>query len=159
MQFLLATPEYNNVQSNTTKVRVHLRSGVAEILEQHQDLMGKVDNNIVEVETNFENKIEKLWFVLQDAVFIVSNEQKEEAGETGVYIYAKRVQEISKDLTLETITNQYEEKVEAFELEKQQLAEQNIDPLNQSLNAKLFVLKEDVNFLKKVVSVVKEFKL
>ena len=31
--------------------------------------------------------------------------------------------------------------------------------LNQSLNAKLFVLKEDVNFLKKVVSVVKEFKL
>jgi F0F1-type ATP synthase epsilon subunit len=159
MQFLLATPEYNNVQSNTTKVRVHLRSGVAEILEQHQDLMGKVDNNIVEVETNFENKIEKLWFVLQDAVFIVSNEQKEEAGETGVYIYAKRVQEISKDLTLETITKQYEEKVEAFELEKQQLAEQNIDPLNQSLNAKLFVLKEDVNFLKKVVSVVKEFKL
>ena len=121
--------------------------------------MGKVDNNIVEVETNFENKIEKLWFVLQDAVFIVSNEQKEEAGETGVYIYAKRVQEISKDLTLETITKQYEEKVEAFELEKQQLAEQNIDPLNQSLNAKLFVLKEDVNFLKKVVSVVKEFKL
>ena len=159
MQFLLATPEYNNVQSNTTKVRVHLRSGVAEILEQHQDLMGKVDNNIVEVETNFENKIEKLWFVLQDAVFIVSNEQKEEAGETGVYIYAKRVQEISKDLTLETIIKQYEEKVEAFELEKQQLAEQNIDPLNQSLNAKLFVLKEDVNFLKKVVSVVKEFKL
>ena len=142
MQFLLATPEYNNVQSNTTKVRVHLRSGVAEILEQHQDLMGKVDNNIVEIETNFENKIEKLWFVLQDAVFIVSNEQKEEAGETGVYIYAKRVQEISKDLTLETITKQYEEKVEAFELEKQQLAEQNIDPLNQSLNAKLFVLKQ-----------------
>ena len=111
MQFLLATPEYNNVQSNTTKVRVHLRSGVAEILEQHQDLMGKVDNNIVEVETNFENKIEKLWFVLQDAVFIVSNEQKEEAGETGVYIYAKRVQEISKDLTLETILSNMRKKL------------------------------------------------
>ena len=56
MLFLLATPEYNNVQSNTTKVRVHLRSGIAEIFEQHQDLMGKVDNNIVESETNFENK-------------------------------------------------------------------------------------------------------
>ena len=53
MLFLLATPEYNNVQSNTTKVRVHLRSGIAEIFEQHQDLMGKVDNNIVEIETNF----------------------------------------------------------------------------------------------------------
>jgi len=75
MLFLLATPEYNNVQSNTTKVRVHLRSGVAEIFEQHQDLMGKIDNDIVEIETNFENRLEKIWFVLQDAVFIVSNQK------------------------------------------------------------------------------------
>ena len=73
MLFLLATPEYNNVQSNTTKVKVHLRSGVAEILEQHRDLMGKIDNNIVEIETNFENKLEKIWFVLQDAVFSESD--------------------------------------------------------------------------------------
>ena len=98
MLFLLATPEYNNVQSNTTKVRVHLRSGIAEIFEQHQDLMGKVDNNIVEIETNFENKLEKIWFVLQDAVFIVSNQKGNAAASafenegTGVYIYAKRVQ-------------------------------------------------------------------
>ena len=73
MLFLLATPEYNNLQSNTTKVRVHLRNGVAEVFDQHQDLMGKVDNNIIEIETNFENRIEKILFVLQDAVFIVSN--------------------------------------------------------------------------------------
>jgi len=59
MLFLLATPEYNNLQSNTTKVRVHLRNGVAEVFDQHQDLMGKVDNNIIEIETNFENRIEK----------------------------------------------------------------------------------------------------
>ena len=59
MLFLLATPEYNNIQSNTTKVRVHLRNGVAEIFDQHQDLMGKIDNNILEVETNFENKIDR----------------------------------------------------------------------------------------------------
>jgi sRNA-binding regulator protein Hfq len=32
MLFFLATPEYNNLQSNTTKVKVHLRNGVAEIL-------------------------------------------------------------------------------------------------------------------------------
>ena len=59
MLFLLATPEYNNIQSNTTKVRVHLRSGIAEIYELHQDVMGKVENNIVEIETNFENKLKK----------------------------------------------------------------------------------------------------
>ena len=72
MLFLLNTPEYTNVQSNTTKVKVHLKNGVAEILDQHQDLMGRVENNIVEIETNFENKTEKNLFVLQDAVFIVS---------------------------------------------------------------------------------------
>ena len=159
MLFLLATPEYNNVQSNTTKVRVHLRSGIAEIFEQHQDLMGKVDNNIVEIETNFENKIEKTSFVLQDAVFIVSNQQngKEEDG-TGVYVYAKRVHEITPNLSLEEISRQYEEKLESFEIEKQKLESNNIDPLDQNLNAKLFVLKDEVDFLKKVVSVVKESK-
>ena len=159
MLFLLATPEYNNVQSNTTKVRVHLRSGIAEIFEQHQDLMGKVDNNIVEIETNFENKIEKTSFVLQDAVFIVSNQQegKEEEG-TGVYVYAKRVREITPSLSLEEISKQYEEKLQAFETDKQKLEADNIDPLDQNLNAKLFVLKDEVDFLKKVVSVVKESK-
>jgi hypothetical protein len=65
MLFLLATPEYSNLQSNTTKVKVHLRSGVAEIFEQHQDLMGKVENNIIEIETNFENKFEKSLFILR----------------------------------------------------------------------------------------------
>jgi hypothetical protein len=70
MLFLLATPEYNNIQSNTTKVKVHLRNGVAEILDQHQDLMGKVENNLLEIETNFENKLEKFLYILQDGVFI-----------------------------------------------------------------------------------------
>lgn len=159
MLFLLATPEYNNVQSNTTKVKVHLRTGIAEILDNHQDLMGKVENNIVEIETNFENKIEKTSFVLQDAVFIVSNQQegKEEEG-TGVYVYAKRVREITPSLSLEEISKQYEEKLQAFETEKQKLESDNIDPLDQNLNAKLFVLKDEVDFLKKVVSVVKESK-
>jgi hypothetical protein len=160
MLFSLATPEYTNVQSNTTKVRVHLRSGIAEIFEQHQDLMGKIDNNIIEIETNFENKIEKTSFVLQDAVFIVSNEQFQNSSseETGVYVYAKRVKEITANLSLEEISKQYEKKAIAFETEKQKLVSKNIDPLDQNLNAKLFVLKEEVDFLKKVVAVVKDFK-
>jgi hypothetical protein len=40
MLFSLATPEYNNLQSNTTKVKVHLRNNCWN-LDQHQDLMGK----------------------------------------------------------------------------------------------------------------------
>jgi hypothetical protein len=162
MLFLLATPEYNNVQSNTTKVRVHLRSGIAEIFEQHQDLMGKVDNNIVEIETNFENKLEKIWFVLQDAVFIVSNQKDTdsafESEGTGVYVYAKRVKEINSSVSIEELSKQYEEKVNLFETEKQSLVDQNIDITDQTNNSKLMVIKDEVDFLNKVMAVVKDFK-
>ena len=158
MLFLLATPEYNNVQSNITKVRVHLRNGIAEIFEQHQDLMGKVDNNIIEIESNFENKLSKTFFVLQDAVFIVSNESKQENNEegTGVYVYAKRVCEITPNLSLEEISKRYDEKATLFEKEKQKIND-NVD-VDKNLNAKLFVLKEEVDFFNKVISVVKELK-
>jgi F0F1-type ATP synthase epsilon subunit len=117
MLFLLATPEYNNIQSNTTKVRVHLRNGVAEIFDQHQDLMGKIDNNILEVETNFENKVEKLLFVLQDGVFIVSNQGLDVNSEnkgTGIYVYAKKVKEITSSVSVEDVSKEYEEKKSFF---------------------------------------------
>ena len=164
MLFLLATPEYNNVQSNTTKVRVHLRSGIAEIFEQHQDLMGKVDNNIVEIETNFENKLEKIWFVLQDAVFIVSNQKGDSAASafenegTGVYIYAKRVKEINSSVSMEELSKQYDEKVSLFEAEKQKLVDENIDVSDETSNSKLIVIKDEIDFIKKVMAVVKDFK-
>jgi hypothetical protein len=164
MLFLLATPEYNNVQSNTTKVRVHLRSGIAEIFEQHQDLMGKVDNNIVEIETNFENKLEKIWFVLQDAVFIVSNQKGDSAASafenegTGVYIYAKRVKEINSSVSMEELSKQYDEKVSLFEAEKQKLVDENIDVSDETSNSKLMVIKDEIDFIKKVMAVIKDFK-
>ena len=161
MLFLLATPEYNNLQSNTTKVRVHLRNGVAEVFDQHQDLMGKVDNNIIEIETNFENRIEKILFVLQDAVFIVSNKGLDANVEnkgTGVYVYAKRVKEITPNISLEEISKQYEQKKATFDTETLKLGTDSSDSSDKVLNSKLFVLKEEVEFLKKVVSIVKEMK-
>jgi F0F1-type ATP synthase epsilon subunit len=162
MLFLLATPEYNNIQSNTTKVRVHLRSGVAEIFDQHQDLMGKVDNNIVEIETNFENKLEKFLFVLQDAVFIVSNQGLDASNEnkgTGVYIYAKRVKEINSNLSIEELTKQYEDKASTLESENQKLTDANgNEALSKSIKAKVLVISEETEFLKKTLSIVKELK-
>lgn len=159
MLFLLATPEYNNVQSNTTKVKVHLRNGVAEIFDQHQDLMGKVDNNLIEIETNFENRSEKILFVLQDAVFIVSNKGLDTTAEnrgTGVYVYAKRVREITPTISLEEISKQYEQKNADLEAEMQKFA--GADSSEKPMNAKIFVLKEEVDFLKKVLAVVKDLK-
>ena len=159
MLFLLATPEYNNIQSNATKVRVHLRNGVAEIFDQHQDLMGKVDNNIVEIETNFENKVEKLLFVLQDAVFIVSNQgldaNADEKG-TGIYVYAKKVKEITSNVSIEDVAKEYEDKKISLELENQKL--ETDEETDKAINSKIFVLKDEVKFLEKVVTVVKDLK-
>ena len=159
MLFLLATPEYNNIQSNATKVRVHLRNGVAEIFDQHQDLMGKIDNNIVEIETNFENKVEKLLFVLQDAVFIVSNQgldaNSDEKG-TGIYVYAKKVKEITSNVSIEDVAKEYEDKKISLELENQKL--ETDEETDKAINSKIFVLKDEVKFLEKVVTVVKDLK-
>ena len=159
MLFLLATPEYSNLQSNTTKVKVHLRSGVAEIFEQHQDLMGKVENNIVEIETNFENKFEKSLFILQDAVFVVSNQGLDTSAETkgtGVYVYAKKVKEINSSISIDEVTKQYEQKIVELETENQKLA--TADGNEKVINSKIFLLKDEVEFLKKVVTIVKDFK-
>jgi len=158
MLFLLATPEYNNIQSNTTKVRVHLRSGVAEIFDQHQDLMGKVENNIVEIETNFENRIQKSFFVLQDAVFIVSNQGLDPNAEkkgTGVYVYARRVKELTSNLSIEEFTKQYEQKNSQLEIENQKLAEM---PNDRALASKTLLLEDEVEFLRRVVTIAKGFK-
>jgi F0F1-type ATP synthase epsilon subunit len=158
MLFLLNTPEYTNVQSNTTKVKVHLKNGVAEILDQHQDLMGRVENNIVEIETNFENKTETNLFVLQDAVFIVSTKglDKKLEKKTSVYVYAKNVKEINSRLAIDEITKQYEKKQSLLETETLKLSTQNSEKLESSIKSKIFALNDDVEFLKKVLTLSKQ---
>jgi F0F1-type ATP synthase epsilon subunit len=161
MLFLLATPEYNNVQENTTKVKVHLRNGVAEIFDQHQDLMGKVDNNLIEIETNFENKFEKFLFVLQDAVFIVSNQGLEGSIEqkgTGIYVYAKRVREISGNMSIDDVKKQLEQKQIDLNTEIEKLSGAEVDPMDKLINSRILILKEDVEFLNKVVTIVSDLK-
>ena len=158
MLFLLSTSEYNNVQLNTTKVRVHLRNGVAEIFNQHQDLMGKVENNLVEIETNFENKIERFSFILQDAVFIVSNQGLEGTLDykgTGVYVYAKKVREVTSNLSIDEISKQYEQRKAELDIQMEKLSETKD---NKALNSKILLLKEDVEFLRRSLTIIKDIK-
>lgn len=160
MQFVLATPEYNNTQPTTTKVKVHLRNGVAEILDQHQDLMGKIDNDIIQIETNSENRIEKVLFVLQDAVFIVSNQGLDVNAEnkgTSVYVYAKRAKEIIPTLSLEEVSKQFEQKQQQLEKETEKLSTVGPDG-EKALNSKILVLKDELQFAKTVLQVVKGLK-
>lgn len=166
MLFFLSTPEYNTTQSNTTKVRVHLRNGIAEVFDKHQDLMGKVENNRIEIETNFENKLEKLSFVLQDAVFVVSNkglDGSSEIKDTSIYVYAKRAQEINKNTSIEELSKQYEKKKTDLdkEFEKLGLSSEKgvvITTAAKPLNSKILLLKQEVEFLRKTLIIIKEIK-
>ena len=164
MLFFLATSDYNYTQSNTTKIRVHLSSGVAEIYDQHQDLMGKIDNDIVEIETNFDNKIEKAKFLVQQAVFVVSTKNSISANptstDTAVYVYAKNVKEINSKLSIDDISKDYEIKKERLEEEAESIREVGDDPDSYDLvlNTKYSLLKEEVAFLKKLILVAKETK-
>jgi hypothetical protein len=158
MLFFLSASEYNNVQNNTTKVKVHLTGGIAEILDQHQDLMGRIDNNIIEVETFFENRLEKMLFVLQDAVFVVSNKglgSDKEKNQTAVYVYAKRAKEVSSTTTLEEVSKDYEKIVKQLENLKEKAA---IETQNTLLSARILLVEEEVNFFVKLMQVLKGLK-
>lgn len=158
MLFFLSSAEYNNIQENTTKVRVHLRGGIAEIFDQHQDLMGKIDNNIVEIETSIENRIEKSLFVLQEAVFVVSTKglgSDREKNKTAVYVYAKRAKEISSNLSLDELTKEYDNKVKVLDNLKEK---KESDSKNRLLGSKILMVEEEMDFLTKTINVVKEKK-
>lgn len=163
MLFVLSSAEYSNIQSNTTKVKVHLRSGIAEILDQHQDLMGQVENNIIEIETNFENKFEKFFFVLQEAVFVVSTkglDTKSPTPGTSVYVYARRIQPLTSNLALDEISKKYELKLEEISKETEKIA--GIEKLTRSettmFNSRIMLLQGEADFLKSVLKIGKEFK-
>jgi F0F1-type ATP synthase epsilon subunit len=157
MLFLLATPEYTNVQANTTKVKVHLKNGIAEILDKHQDLMGRVENNLVEIESSFENKVEKLLFVVQDAVFIVSTKGLDpNLKGTGVYVYARNVRELNSTLSIDELSKQYEQKKALLETEIEKISQ--VERANKPLSSKILLLEEDVAFFRKALIFAKELK-
>lgn len=161
MLFLLATPEYQNTQFNITKVRVHLRNGVAEIYERHQDLMGKVENNVLEIESTTENKVEKFLFVLQDAVFIVSNkglDVEDNSNQTSVYVYAKQAKEIGPTTSIDEISKQYEQKKLELDAFLQKYSTKEADQYEKVISSKILLIQEEIDFLKKSLTVLKDKK-
>lgn len=158
MLFFLSAAEYSNVQNNTTKVKVHLTGGIAEILDQHQDLMGRVENNIIEIETFFENRLEKFLFVLQDAVFVVSHKglgADKDKNKTAIYVYAKRAQEISPNLSVDDVSKQYEKALKQLD-KLNEIAK--IDSKNPLLKAKILLVQEEVDFFIRTIAIVKSLK-
>lgn len=162
MQFSLATPEDSKkVLTNATRVKVHLTTGIVEILDKHQDLLGKVGIDILELESAGDNKTEKSKFILQDALVIVSNKglNTDIAADTGVYVFAKRVLEFTSNLSLEEFSKKVEQKSSKLDIEKQSLADvANSNGNIEKIKTKVFLLEDELEFDKKVLALIKESK-
>lgn len=161
MQFSLATPEDNKkVLSNATKVKISLTTGIVEILDKHQDLLGKISIDLVEVEKTDDNKVEKNKFIVQDGLVIVSNKglNNENQSETGVYIFGKRILELNSTLSIDEFSKKVEQKSTKLETDKQALtvsiAENSVN--SDKLKTKIFLLEDELAFDKKVLSLIKE---
>lgn len=162
MQFSLATPEDNKkVLSNATKVKAHLTTGIVEILDKHQDLLGKVSIDLLEVESNEDNKSEKSKYILQDGLVIVSNKGLNvQTAQTGVYVFAKRIVELTTSLSIEEFSKKVDQKSAKLDNDKQALIDAKNSGMNiDKLKTKLFLLEDELEFDKKVLTFIKESKI
>lgn len=156
MKFFIGTPDYNRVFENTTRVKAYLRTGPAEIYENHQDLLGKIKNNLLEIDTVVDGKTQTYIYVVQEAVFIVSSKDKDE---TTSYSYGNRIQEISVNTPIEELKKEINEKKESLEVESKKLLETGLeDSLSKLIQSTILSLQEDVDFVQKVLTIADERK-
>jgi len=73
---------------------------------------------------------------------------------TSVYVYAKKAREINSSVTIDKISKEYEAK--QLELEAQLAG--TTDTSNKAKNSKIILLEEDVEFLKRCLSIIKNLK-
>lgn len=172
MFFLFYGPSSIEGQTNIVKVRAVLKTGIIEIYPGHQDLIGKVDNNLVEVYRSIDNNtIIKTILLVQDAILIVSQKGiKNPKGleafaksnaldkSTNVFLFAYNAQEIRSDIPIQPIVKDIEEKkleLEICEKELKFLSELERHDKTQpqereiSLTSKIFRLKKDIEFAQK----------
>lgn len=160
MEFILLTPERNFQIFNVSKVKGHLKNGIVEVFDKHQFLMGLIENNLVEIETIGENNF-KNYFVLQDAIFIVSEtnlENLKTKTATTVYAYAKTFFEIKKNTSLEELSRKYEDKRKELDQEILKLNIEENGQINYLLNAKALLLKEEVEFFRNIIKICEKVK-
>ncbi len=155
MFFTLATPESLYVEPTCSKVKAVLTSGLVEIYEGHQDLIGKIHNGLLSLKiVNLNNEDISKNYLLQDGVFVVSNQgldnENDEVKTTSIYVYARRLLEISKELDLADLATRLQEKQLELDNEIEKLKE--ITDFSEDIeitSSKIIIIKSDLSFLEK----------
>ena len=146
MQVFFVTPEFNETQTNVLKVKAQLRNGGIEIYPNHQNLIGKLSTEIIEILT--ESKL--TFYLVQDAIILVINKEFLELGpkksESTIYVYAKRALKLTDNLNYSDVLNTYQLKRSEISLLKESQG---------SIATKTLLLNEELAFLKKVLEILK----
>jgi F0F1-type ATP synthase epsilon subunit len=172
MKFILLSPEISFTTSNCEKVRANLTTGVVEILNQHQVLIGRITNQLVEYEavSQTENKSEKRYFAIKNAIFIVNTPESDSNTqdsnlETSITIAAERGLEITSSFSADFYVKEYEVKTIELENELQRLKDiklkedSNFIVNNENLfSQKSIRLSSDLEFLKTLPALAKGVK-
>ena len=93
--------------------------------------------------------------------FIVSSQGLDANAEikgTSVYVYAKRAKQIGAGFSLDELSKQYEQKSSDLASEELKLTVPGTDPYDRAINSKIFLIKDEVVFLKKVLQIVKDLR-
>ena len=115
-------------------------------------------------------KQKKKKFIVQEGIFLVSTKNSIAADpqntETTIYVYAKRAKEINAKNALDEILKEYEIKKDSLQKAEQEAEEKGLTTVIPKTDtekmifksSKIYLLKEEVDFLKKVLFVSKEMK-
>ena len=156
MHFFLSSSSENKGQTSVTKVRIFLRTGIVEILEQHQNLIGQIENDIVEVETTFEGVVSRELYVIRNGVLVVTNQfapvgDNFEIGKTSVFIYSDDVTKVQDSLTPFIVQSLVESRKKLDE----ELMAEALKEIKQMKSAFIKTLESEIAYLEKVLKAIK----
>ena len=155
------TSEGTKIISNVIKVKVCLKNGAAEIYDSHIDLMGTIENNLVEIYHRLDGKDVKAVFMIGNGVIVVSNkglDSKEEEKGTFVAVLGDKSREITESVTAASIASEIERSKASITNETALYNAMIGQPVAVSINSKIYLLQQELSFLERMSFIVEDMR-
>lgn len=155
MRFFISSEISFESFSNCLSVKLGLTTGQCQILKNHLPLVGSIENDLLELESinDLNEKIKKS-YLLQDAIIVVTPDKDLEK-DSSIYVYAKRILELSNDLSLEDLIEDLNQKKKNLEFELNQIKLQN-EKDEGITTSKIIILNREIKFLEKAYILIKD---
>jgi F0F1-type ATP synthase epsilon subunit len=156
----VTTPEFSNRHENVKKVRIELKSGIAEVFPNHQDLLGTIGIGIIQIEESIDDKSIISTYVSQDGLVTIDNSKSQNIETTVIDILSAQTVQITKELTYDYSNEKYEEtKAELdklFNVNANQDRNDNYEEFEDLMQIEFFSLQKEIAFWDKIRLAVKD---